>query len=251
MSLVIKDEIRILLGGRDITGEYDGAIVRSLGSMVNLSQFLRRVAVLEALEITGVTIMNPLFPLLISRNKLHSLLKLKAAGIKVPETFSSESLREAYNRAVSYKTSVIKPIIGSRGYGITLAPDPDVAFVVLKALMVNRQPPLIQRYFRSRDYDVRVFVVGEKVVGAMKRIAVGSWKTNIAQGGRGEKLVPDPDLEALALKATKVLGLWYAGVDIVEREGEYYVLEVNASPDWQELERVTEVNPAYEILRLL
>jgi len=250
INVLIDDDLKITYRGENLL-EYSGGVVRSFGFNINLYQHFRRVAVLKALENLGVVLMNPIDPLLISRNKLMTLIMLKKVGIAVPRTFTSEFLKEEYQAVVNFGVSVIKPLTGSRGYGITLIKDPDVGFNVLKTLALYGQYPLVQEYIENRGYDIRAFVVNGYVIAAMRRVAVSSWKTNIAQGAKGEPIPLSEDIERIAVKATEAIGLWYAGVDIIESNGKFYVLEVNGSPDWKELKAVTKVDPAREILNCL
>ena len=250
INILIDNDLKVTYRGENLL-KYSGGIVRSFGFNINLYQHFRRIAVLKTLEDLGVVLMNPIDPLLISRNKLMTLIMLKRAGIAVPRTFASEFLKEEYQAVVNFGISVIKPLVGSRGYGITLIKDPDVGFNVLKTLALYGQYPLVQEYIKNRGYDIRAFVVNGRVIAAMKRIAVSSWKTNIAQGARGEPISLSEEVERIAVKATETIGLWYAGVDIIESDGKFYVLEVNGSPDWKELKSVTKTDPAREILNCL
>ncbi|RLF15762.1 MAG: RimK family alpha-L-glutamate ligase [Thermoprotei archaeon] len=250
INITIGDSLEIKYLNESLL-EYDGGIIRSIGFNISIYQLFRRIAIFKALEDMGVTLMNPVDSLLISRNKLLTLVKLRKAGINIPKTFASELLKEEYEVAAKLGTSVIKPVLGSRGYGISLLSDPDVAFNVLKTLALYKQYPLIQEYLKGKGYDIRVFVVNGRAIAAMKRVATSSWKTNIAQGGKGEPIELDEEIESLAIKATSAIGLWYAGVDIMESNGRYYVLEVNGSPDWRELKAVTKTEPAKEILKCL
>jgi len=250
LNVEIKDSIRIFTCNGTELNDYKAGFIRSFGFFTNLLQYQRRIAVLKTLE-EIMPLMNPLDALLISRNKLLTLLFLKRNGIRVPYTLSTESMKISYTIATKLGFSVIKPITGSRGYGISLAPNPDTAFLILKTLLSNKHPMLIQEYIKNPGYDIRVIVVGNNVIGAMKRIATRCWKTNIAQGGKGMKYELTTELEKIAIKATKALGLWYAGVDIIEGEDGYYVLEVNGSPNWQEFTKVTGVDPSFEIVNYL
>ena len=250
IDLEIGNKITMRVQGDTTLTAFKAGLIRSFGFLLSLAQFFRRIALLTALE-RIMPLMNPPSALLSSRNKLLTTLMLKEAGIKVPYTFSTESLRSAYKVADTLGSSVVKPIIGSRGYGVALSPNPDTAFIMLKALLSNKEPPLIQEYLGGTGYDIRIIIVGDRVLGAMKRVASKSWKTNIAQGGKGEPYEVDGELEDLALRATKALGLWYAGVDVIIKGGEYYVLEVNGSPDWREFTRVTGIDPSYEIVDYL
>jgi len=93
-------------------------------------------------------------------------------------------------------------------------------------------------------------VIGDEVVAAVIREAkAGRWKTNVAQGGKAKKVKLQPELASVAVKATKALGLEYAGVDVAQVPDEIYVLEVNCSPSFQALQKTTGVNIAEALIK--
>lgn len=251
IASTIGDKPRFTVGPRSID-DLDGAFVRSLGSILNVEQMVRRVALLEHMEASGVTLMNPLDPLLTTRDKYRTLFKLEMKGVPVPKTFICEDLRAAYERSKRLGRVVVKPLIGSRGYGSVLIEHPEVAFRVLKTLASTRHPLYLQEYVEKPARDIRAFIVDGRVVASMYRYAPrGEWRTNIAQGGEGEPCKLSSDFEEAALKAVEALNLWYAGVDIIEGPNGPVVVEVNGSPDWEELTEVTNVNPAPYIVDCL
>jgi len=234
---------QVTVGGRRL--EVKGALLRGLGSYLTLEQFFVRIGILRYLEGEGVRFMNRVGPLLRTRNKLETLAALAKRGLRVPATLATESLRRLYCEAKAMKDVVLKPVMGSRGFGSVRVQDPDVAFQIAKTLLSFNQPPLLQEYVDKPSRDIRVFVIGEEVVASMYRYAKGSWKTNIAQGGTGTPLRnPCEEVREIALKCLEALGLDYAGVDIAEGEDGFYVLEVNGSPDFEELSRVSGLNIA-------
>ena len=97
---------------------------------------------------------------------------------------------------------------------------------------------------------MRVFVLGEKVLAAISREArPDKWKTNIAQGAKAKAVQLPAKTKKIAVKATKALGLIYAGVDILETQGKTIILEVNSSPSWQGLQKATGINVAEKLVR--
>ncbi|MEM1537808.1 MAG: RimK family alpha-L-glutamate ligase [Candidatus Nezhaarchaeales archaeon] len=223
----------------------DGAFVRSLGSILTADQLVRRISLLSHMEDEGVTLMNPLDPLLNSRDKYRSLCILERSGLRVPKTIITEDLKVAYEWVKKVGQVVIKPEVGSRGYGAVKTDDPEVAFRILKTLASFRQPLYIQEYVAKPERDIRAFVVGDEVIAAIYRVASPSeWRTNVAQGGKAKPLKVTAEVSEVALKATSCLGLWYSGVDIIEAAEGYMVLEVNGSPEWAGLQEATGVRPA-------
>ena len=250
---VVVDGETVELRIRDSKLQLDGVFLRSLGFLIDLDQFIRRVTVLKLIQESGTVVLNPLEGFLKSRSKLETIVELARHGIPVPRTVCTEDLYYAYLTCKELSEFVLKPIQGSRGFGAVKLSDPDVAFQIMKTLLSYKKPLYIQKYIPKPGRDIRVLVVDGEVFACMYRIAPdGSWKTNVAQGGRGvpcEKL--DPELCELAIKATEVLGLVYAGVDIGEGPDGYVVFEVNGSPDWRELAQVTGKNPADRLVEAI
>lgn len=225
--------------------DVDAAILRNIGFFLSLEVFMKRLGVLEALAQKVPVVNNPTASF-IARDKWRCLLRLRASGIPVPETLITENPFTAMKFVTTKKKTVLKPLMGSLGLGSTLVSDPDTAFSITKSLRNIGIPSYYQVYLEKPGYDYRVFVVGDRVIGAMKRVS-SHWKTNIAQGAQGVavKIEEEPEVYELALRATKVLGLEYAGVDIAYDSvtGKYFVLEVNAFPHWEGLRRATGINP--------
>ncbi|MCS7128379.1 MAG: RimK family alpha-L-glutamate ligase [Desulfurococcaceae archaeon] len=229
----------------------DAVVVRSLGINPSVEQLVKRMGILDALRLSGTIVINKPASMLQARDKWTALVKLYSSNIRVPETIVTENPFTAMKAVEKMGSSVFKPIIGSLGLGSALVSNTDIAFQISKSLNAFRQPTYIQKYIPKPGYDVRVFVVGERVVGAMKRVISRGWKTNIAQGARGVALKEsdDPESYELGIKASKVLDLDYAGVDIViSKDSCRYVIEVNASPQWRGLMMATGVNPAEYII---
>jgi ribosomal protein S6--L-glutamate ligase len=242
-AVITGGDISIYHGREEVN--IDGAILRNIGFFLSLEVFMKRLGVLEALAQKTPVVNNPLASFT-ARDKWRCLLRLSTHGIPVPETLITENPFSAMRFVTSRKKAVLKPIMGSLGLGSTLISDPDTAFTISRSLKNIGIPSYYQIYLEKPGYDYRVFVVGDQVIGAMKRVS-SYWKTNIAQGAQGiaVKAEEEPEVYELALKATRILGLEYAGVDIAYDTStqKYFVLEVNAFPHWEGLRRATGVNP--------
>lgn len=240
---LMNNNIEIYHGNEVV--EVEGALLRNFGLFLNIDTFLKRLGVLEALASKIPVINNP-SATLVTRDKWRCLLRLHLNNLPVPETLVTENPFSAMRFTMEKKAVVYKPLMGSLGLGSTLIKDPDLSFQVTRSLKNLGLPSYYQVYLEKPGYDYRVFVVGDTVIGAMKRIS-NSWKTNIAQGAVGVpvKENEEPELYKLALKATNILGLDYAGVDVAydAKTNKYYILEVNAFPHWEGLRRATGVNP--------
>ena len=242
-ALISVRGVEIYHGSEPI--DIDAALLRNFGLFMNLDTFLKRLGVLEALSMQVPMINNPTASF-IARDKFRCLLRLHLSGLPVPETLVTENPFSAMRFIEKRAIAVHKPIVGSLGLGSMLISNADLAFYVTRGLKNLGMPSYYQVYLDKPGYDYRIFVVGDNVIGAMKRVS-SSWKTNIAQGARGVpiKESEEPEVYALALKSVKVLGLDYAGVDIAfdMKTQKHYILEVNAFPHWEGLRRATGVNP--------
>nr|WP_221290424.1 RimK family alpha-L-glutamate ligase [Stygiolobus caldivivus] len=248
--VIARNGIEFTYGGKTLT--IDGGVIRNLGFISSTEQLVKRFDTLKTMENSGITLINRPDAMFVARDKFSSLVRLKNSGIPVPETAVVESPFEAMRLAETWKEVVIKPLMGSLGLGAVRVTDPDIAFRVAKSILSVNQPVYIQKYVRKPERDIRVFVVGDKVIGSIYRINKASWKTNVAQGALTQVTLPDKYLEEIAIKSTSVLGLDYAGLDVVEDlDGGYKVLEVNAAPLWKGFYQATNINPAKYIIQHL
>ena len=223
----------------------------------SLEQIIYRLDALHWIETRGVPVMNS--PRAIERavDKFYTTALLQEAGLPTPETVVCEGLADAMEavRAMLGEGGdvIVKPIFGSMGHGLVRLSDPDVAFRVLRSLEQVRAVFYIQRAIDHGGRDVRVFVVGGRVLGAIERSAAeGDWRTNVARGGSARPFVLPPEWESLALGAAAAVGADYAGVDLLpSRDGTVFVLEVNAIPGWQGLQRATGIDVAGAIVEHL
>ncbi len=227
----------------------DVCFLRSFGPG-SCEQLTRRISMVEHMEVAGIRVVNPCYPFRRARDKYATQYTLAAAGLPVATTYTTENMERAYRRSIEMGASVYKPILGSMGKGSLRFDDPDLAYNAWKMLSRIGQPLIVQEFLPNPGRDIRVFVVGDGVVGsAYKYGAPGRWKTNVAQGARMvDEPVPDEILE-LGVNAVRVMGLDYAGVDIIESERGPVILEVNGAPGWQALKQATGVDIAEKIVR--
>ena len=111
---------------------------------------------------------------------------------------------------------------------------------------------LVQKFVaESKGKDVRAFVVGDKVVGAMRRSAVGTeFRSNVHRGGTTESISLSEEYERTAVHAAQIMGLRVAGVDMLEARDGPQVMEVNSSPGLEGIEGATGKDIAGEIIQL-
>jgi len=225
----------------------DAAIVRPIGRST-LDQGIFRLDILHTLERLGVVVINK--PSAIERavDKFQALSILAEHGVKVPKTVVTEEPDEAIRALKAFNVdAVLKPLFGSRGIGVSRLVDEDVAERIFRTLKYMRCVLYVQEFIPHHNRDIRLFVVGDRVIAGMYREAL-NWKTNVAQGAKPKPLKPSEELAELALRACKALGCEVAGVDILEGPDGMLVTEVNSQPGWRGLQSVTKVNIAEAIV---
>ena len=219
----------------------------------SLEQIIFRVDALHWLEEHGVLVMNS--PRAIERcvDKFYTTALLQQAGLPVPETIVCEATDAAMAAVRSIGDVIVKPIFGSMGHGLVRVSDPDVAFRVFRALEQTRTVFYVQRALNHGGRDVRAFVVGGVVVGAIERASEnGDWRSNVSRGGRASPIEMSLEWQQLAVRAAAAVGADYAGVDLLPTlDGSIFVLEVNGIPGWQGLQRATGLDVAGAIVERL
>ncbi len=211
----------------------------------SLEQIVFRVDALHALEERGVRVVNPARVIERTVDKLWTSATLAGAGLPTPATVVCESMDEAHAGWEQLGGDVIlKPLFGSMGLGMVRVSDEETAFRVFRAIEMIRGVFYLQRAIEHDGHDVRAFVLGGRVLGAIERRAAG-WRTNIARGGRAEAIALPPEWAELAVRAAAAVGAVYAGVDLLPtHDGTIYVLEVNGIPGWQGLQEATGIDVA-------
>jgi RimK family alpha-L-glutamate ligase len=227
----------------------DAVLVRTMppGS---LEQVVFRMDVLHQLEARGVPILNPPRALEVCIDKYLAAARLEAAGLRVPATAVCQTADDALAAFAQLGGDVVvKPIFGSEGRGMVRVSDPDLAWRTFRTLERTQAVLYLQQFIAHAGWDLRVFLLGERVLAAMRRHGK-NWRTNVAQGGKGEPTTIGAEEHALALAAARATGVVAAGVDLLlGPEGEWYVLEVNAVPGWRALGRVCRLDVAAEMIR--
>ncbi len=200
-----------------------------------VEQHLWRTDIVKIMEENGITAINNYQSISKSRDKALTPLYLRANGIPFPPTIITENISIALTTISEWGSALIKPLMGSLGRGIILVKDPDTAYPILKQLLSWGQPLIIQKFIEKKDNkDLRALIInGQAYATYYRKGRKGTFKTNVAQGAVVEQAKPSEEIIEIAIKTTEALGLFYAGVDIAESvDGELYVLEANASPNW-------------------
>ncbi len=183
-----------------------------------------------------------------SRDKLRAIQILSRHDIGIPGTMFVRDKADVLPaiQQVGGAPVVIKLLEGTQGIGVILAPDNKVAEAVIETLHSKSENVLIQRFIgESRGKDIRAFVVGDRVVAAMRRTAVGDeFRSNVHRGGTTEVVDLDPAYERVAVQSAQIMGLRVAGVDMLEGADGPLVMEVNSSPGLEGIETATELDIA-------
>jgi ribosomal protein S6--L-glutamate ligase len=234
-----------LTAGEIALDQVDAVIVRTMppGS---LEQVVFRMDALARLEAAGVPVVNPPKAIECAVDKYLTTSKLSAAGLPVPLTAVCETAEVALQEFDRLGGDVVvKPIFGSEGRGIVRVSDPDLALRTFRTLERIQSVLYLQAFVEHEGADMRVLVLDGRVVGAMRRHSADDFRTNVSRSGRAEAYQQTPPEEQLALRAAEVVGTRFAGIDLLYgRDGDCYVLEVNAVPGWQAFAEVTGIDVA-------
>lgn len=216
----------------------------------SLEQIIYRIDALHWIETRGLPVINSPCALERCVDKFYTTALLQEAGLPVPDTMVCERAADALAAVRQMGDAVIKPIFGSLGHGIVRVSDPDLAFRIAQPLEQIRAVFYVQRMIDHGGKDIRVFVVGGRVIGVIERTAPpGEWRTNVARGGAVRAAELPDAWRDLALRATASVGADYAGVDLLpSQDGSVFVLEVNGIPGWKGLQHATGVDVAGAIV---
>ena len=230
--------------------EYD-AIIPRIGASITFYG----TAVVRQFEQMGVFALNGSAAISVSRDKLRSLQALGRHDIGMPQTAFVRDNHDVLRaiEQVGGAPVIVKLLEGTQGVGVILAESNKVAEAIVEAFAGLQQNVLIQKFVaESKGKDVRAFVVGDRVVAAMRRSAVGTeFRSNVHRGGTTQALDLPDDYQQTAVRAAQIMGLKVAGVDMLESTGGPQVMEVNSSPGLEGIEGATGVDVAGEIVQFL
>ncbi len=210
-------------------------------------------AIVRGFETMGTYSINSSLAITRSRDKLraHQLLAMK--GIDMPATAFAPAKSDIHDlmKMIGGPPVVIKLLEGTQGVGVVLAETRKAAESVIQTLMGLNANIILQEFIKEADgADIRCFVVGDKVVAAMKRQAEkGEFRANLHQGGVGEPIKITKAERAAAVMAAKIMGLQMAGVDMLRSERGPLVLEINSSPGLEGIEKTTGIDVAAKIIQ--
>ena len=236
----------LLYRSKDLT-DYDAVIPRIGASITHFGTAVVRQ--FEQLDIYTPSSANGIAN---SRDKLRALQILSRHDIGLPHTAfvrRKQDVLPAIER-VGGAPVIIKLLEGTQGVGVILADSVKIAEAIIETLQSTKQNVLIQKFVgESAGTDIRAFVVGDRVVAAMRRVAQGGdFRSNVHRGGLAEAVDLDPVYEQTAIRSAQIMGLKVAGVDMLEGKDGPQVMEVNSSPGLEGIETSTKLDVAGTII---
>lgn len=232
--------------------EHFDAVIPRIGASVTFYGS----AVVRQLEMMNVFCVNDSVAITRARDKLRSLQLLSKKGIGLPITGFAHSLDEIKDliKMVGGPPLVIKFLEGTQGIGVILAETTKAARSVLEAFLGLKVNIMVQEFIEEAgSADIRCFVVGGKVVAAMKRQAESpeEFRSNLHRGGIATPVEITGEERNMAIRAARIIGLNVAGIDIVRSNRGPLIMEVNASPGIEGIEKTTGVDVAGEIIEFI
>jgi ribosomal protein S6--L-glutamate ligase len=212
-------------------------------------------AITRQFEVMGVSCFNASDAITKSRDKLHSLQILAQHGLNAPITSFANSSYDTKDliQLVGSAPLVIKLLEGTKGVGVVLSETNKAAESVINAFRSLKADILVQHYIKeSKGQDIRCFVIGDKVVASIERIAQeGEFRANIHLGATARAVEATAEECELAIKATRIVGLEVAGVDMVRSNSGPKILEINSSPGLEGIEGATGIDIAAQMIEFL
>ena len=259
-SVDVYDPTRFSLIVENASGEvrYKGCELTTLDAIIpriGTSMTLVGTAVVRQLEQRGILVLNGSHAITVARDKLRALQVLAHNNVPIPKTAFVKSGDDILPviEALGGAPLILKVLEGTQGIGVMLADTRRVAQAIVETLDSVNQDVILQQFVgESRGRDVRAFVVGGRVVAAMRRTATGDeFRSNVHRGGTTESVKLDAAYEDAALRAARILGLHVAGVDMLESQAGPLVMEVNSSPGLEGIEAATGIDVAMAIVKHL
>ena len=212
-------------------------------------------AVLRQFEMMGIWPLNESVAIGRSRDKLRSLQLLSRAGLGLPVTGFAHNPRETDEliKMVGGAPLVVKLLEGTQGIGVVLGETHSSAKSVIEAFRGAKVNILVQEFIaEAKGVDIRCLVIGDRVVGAMKRVgAADDFRSNLHRGGTASDVKITPEERSTAVRAAKVLGLNVAGVDLLRSNHGPVIMEVNSSPGLEGIEAATGKDIAGQIIKFI
>lgn len=247
----------LIMEDGNLTITYHGQVIKDIDAIIpriGASHTNYGAAVIRQFEQKGIFTTLSSDALLMSRDKLTCSQILASKGLQIPRTIvSNNSLMYAELLDTFEDNIVIKLINGTHGIGVVLAESKGQAESILEAFNKTKQKSMMQEFIaEAKGADIRILVVGDEIVGTMKRQAKpGEFRSNLHRGGKSSVEPISEQEKQVALAAVKHLGLKVAGVDMLRSKRGPLILEVNASPGLEGIETTTKVDIAGKIMHFI
>lgn len=248
----------LLIENNSFKIQYEGKILKKPDLIIprigaNVTNFGEKV--IRHFEKMGVKTLTSSIGLIMSRDKFKCMQTIVEHGVTVPTTYFSDDLHEA-EQIVKQKLGypfILKLIEGTQGVGVFLINDEETAQRYFDLYSDSRHKVILQKFIsESFGRDIRIIVIGQKIVAAMERIAPSNeFRSNIHRGGRGKTVELTEEEKGIALTTMKALNLHIAGIDIIRSKSGPQLLEVNSSPGLEGIEKTTKTNVARAIINYI
>lgn len=209
-------------------------------------------AILRQLEIMKINLLNNSQAITQSRDKLHTLQIMAQHGLDIPITSFANSSYDTKDliKLVGGSPLIVKLLEGTKGVGVVLAETSKASESVINAFRSLHADVLVQQFIKeSKGHDIRCFVIGNEVVASMERIASdGEFRANIHLGATAKAVEISDKERDIAIKATQLMGLDIAGVDMVRSNSGVKILEVNSSPGLEGIENASGIDIANKMI---
>ncbi len=247
---ISADEPEIHYRGDEILPPFDAVIPRIKPSITFYG-----CAVLRQFQLMGAHCQNDAVAIARSRDKLRSLQMLASKNVPMPVTSFAHSPQETSEliKMVGGAPLVVKLLEGTQGVGVVLAETNKAAESLINAFKSVKADILVQEFIKEADgRDLRCFVINDKVVASMQRIAPkGEFRANIHRGATAVEVKLTSEERKLALQAAKIMGLEVAGVDMIRSESGPKILEINSSPGLEGIESVSGLDIAGQMIEAI
>jgi ribosomal protein S6--L-glutamate ligase len=249
-AIDLQQGVPDLYYNQQVLSDYDAVLPRIGASITYYG-----TAVVRQFQEMDVFCANTAHGISNSRDKLRSLQILSRHHIGIPRTTFVRDKKDVLPsiERVGGAPVIIKLIEGTQGIGVLLAESVKAAESIIELLQSQKQNVLIQKFVaESKGKDIRAFVVGDRVVAAMRRVAQGQeFRSNVHRGGKAEAVELPAEYSETAVRAAQIMGLRVAGVDMLEGRTGPQIMEVNSSPGLEGIETCTGLDVAGAVIEYI
>jgi len=245
--LLNNNKENLIYYNHKLLSDYDAFITRIPSEKSDIG-----LSIIRQIELKGIICFNSWISISRANNKFRTQQILSSKNFNMPKTFItnnsdfSKKMLEQLGMPV-----IIKFFNGLQGVGVMKVDTIESALSVLESIKILDSNVLVQECINeSRGRDIRVLVVGGKVVASMERFSNGDdFRANLSQGGQARKIDLTKEEKEMAIKATKALSLDICGVDIIRTNRGSMILELNASPGLVGIESSTGISVKTKIFQ--